>query len=246
MINFVRLVPVLEALGSTVLIDAHESLVRLLEESGFANVGGFRSKEEYDYHCSVMSIPHLLGLSKQQLSVTEPYIKTQERTVVCDEGFKVGIAWAGGPRHLYDETRSCHLKHFKKIEQIPGVKLISLQKDLRPRKYPHNPQPVNLTESCDEMNIVDTSQKLKDFSATAAIINELDLVISVDTVILHLAAAMGKETWGLIAYNPDWRWELEGEETRWYPTAKLYRQPDHGNWDAVFEKVSNDLKERLA
>jgi ADP-heptose:LPS heptosyltransferase len=115
---------------------------------------------------------------------------------------------------------------------IPGVELLSLQKG--------NVREAD-TQKLSDMKIRDLSNELNDFSDTASIIENLDLVITVDTSVAHLAGAMGKPVWTLLPYIPDWRWMLDGDDTPWYPTMKLYRQKKHGDWEDVFNRVASDL-----
>jgi ADP-heptose:LPS heptosyltransferase len=129
---------------------------------------------------------------------------------------------------------------------IPNVKLFSLQKEKGKRIYTAAPGlEIDFTEGCEDMKVVDLSEYLTDFSATASVIQSMDLVVSVDTSVLHLAGAMGKPVFGLIAYNPDWRWTAEGEDTIWYSSATLFRQETPGDWEGVFQKVKERINENL-
>lgn len=144
----------------------------------------------------------------------DPYIYTTER-MDQGEGFKIGVCWNGNPRHPNDYERSCAPGYFTPL-QLPGVQLIPLQKDLNP--------------------------DINDFGDTAKIIADLDLIITVDTSVLHLAGAMGKQTWGLIAHKHDWRWGLAKETTDWYSSVRLFRQEKPRDWQGVFERVEQELR----
>lgn len=199
---------------------------------------------EYDYHCSLLSLPYIL---QTDTIPPCPYISVPGQANMDDysDYFKIGICWCGNPQHPNDANRSVRLTRFRAIHDLPGVKLFSLVKDARPRAYRFMPAPVDLTEGAEDMRIVDMAPHMNDFGDTAAIINSLDLLITVDTAVLHLAGSMNRPCWGLIPWNNDWRWTLEGNNTVWYPSVKLFRQPTKGDWDSVFDKVLQQLKETL-
>jgi ADP-heptose:LPS heptosyltransferase len=150
--------------------------------------------------------------------------------------FKVGIAWSGNPTHRNDPNRSCKPDHFTQLAQIEGVKLFSLQKG---RSEAEN----ILAKKMDFVNLGD---EFVDFSDTAGAIENLDLVISVDTSTLHLAGAMGKRVWGLLAFAPDWRWMLDRNDSPWYPSVKLFRQSKARQWDEVFDTVCKEIHKLIS
>jgi hypothetical protein len=104
------------------------------------------------------------------------------------------------------------------------------------------PTPIDLTEGASDMKIVDVSEFMNDFEDTAAIIKGMDLIISVDTAVLHLAGAINQPAWAVLAWNSDWRWKLRGDTTEWYPSMKLFRQPQNGDWESVFQTIVNRLQ----
>lgn len=199
--------------------------------------------EEHNYWCSIMDIPHYLKISKEEIKKTfTPYIKPNKK---CDYSkfekvIKIGICWAGNPQHARDEDRSCHLSYFKEIYKVPQSKLFSLQKDLRARMWPLSKEPIDLA-NCSDLKMIDMSRFMNSWEDTAAIIDGLDVVISVDTSVLHLAGAMGKKTYALLSFLPDWRWEIEGSETYWYPSMKLFRQKNKNDWISVFEEIKKEI-----
>ena len=204
--------------------------------------------KDYDHHCSVVSLPSLLEIKDLSLPPSESFRINQNKKIdlsVDNELFKVGIVWAGNPQHPNDLNRSFPLRFFKPIEEVPNVKLFSMQKDLRKRAYPHHPDPIDLTQGADDMKIIDMSKTMETFEDTASIIRELDLVITADTSVAHLAGTIGKETWTLLPFNPDWRWKLEGEQTEWYPNMRLFRQQAFGDWDGLFKDVQKELIEKV-
>jgi tetratricopeptide (TPR) repeat protein len=195
----------------------------------------------YDYHCSLLSLPYVL---KNPPIPPAPYIFTSGSVDMSDykNCLKVGICWCGNPQHPNDANRSVRLTRFREIHDIPGVKLFSLVTDTRPRAYRFMPAPVDLTEGADDMRIVDMAPHIQTFGDTAAIIQSLDLVITVDTAVMHLCGAVGLPCWGLIPWNTDWRWGLKGDTTVWYPSLRLFRQPTMGDWDSVFARIHKELR----
>jgi hypothetical protein len=149
---------------------------------------------------------------------------------------KVGLAWAGNPQYPDDRNRSTHLQTLAPLGQVPGVQFYSLQTGNAAFEASNPPAGLNLT---------DYSADLTDFAETAALIANLDLVITTDTSIPHLAGAMGKPFWLLVQYSPDWRWMLNRADSPWYPTARLFRQPTFGAWDQLVKSVSESLGEMV-
>lgn len=252
-IHFVRYVPLLKSLGAYTILHCWESLESLFKpladeiytkDPSLIPIYQKRPQDfdmpPYDLHCSMMSLPYLLKCEEIPQS---PYLHTDKKINMGDyQGlFKIGIVWGGNPQHPNDANRSCKLNHFRPIYELPNIKLFSLQKDTRPRAYRFMPTPIDLTEGASDMKIVDVSEFMNTFEDTAAIINGLDLVISVDTAVVHLAGAMGRPTWAMLAWNSDWRWKLVGETTEWYSSVKLFRQPQNGDWESVIQTIKNRL-----
>lgn len=256
-IHFFRYVPLIKQMGAHVIVHCWENLASLfaprVDEVYTVNPGMIppfdqRGKDfgvpEHDWVCSMISLPYLLG---NPPIPSPPYLSTKLTLDTSDykDYFKIGIVWGGNPQHPNDALRSVRLSRFKPIHDLPGVKLFSLQYDIRPRAYRFMPGPVDLTEGAKDMKIVDMAEHMKDFEQTAAIVNAMDLLITVDTAVLHLAGALDRPAWGLIPWNMDWRWMVEGETTVWYPSIRLFRQPKKDDWDSVFHNVLQALKERL-
>jgi hypothetical protein len=148
-------------------------------------------------------------------------------------GLKVGLAWAGDPRHGRDRHRSVSLPMLEPILYTPGVSFVSLQRGAAAEQIVHLPAGVTLLEIED---------RCIDFADTAAAVMALDLVITVDTSIAHLAGALGKPVWILLPFVPDWRWLLRREDSPWYPTARLFRQRSPGAWMEVIMRVAEQLR----
>jgi len=199
---------------------------------------------EHDYHCSMISLPHLLN---NPPIPKPPYLNFTEKLDMdsYDGMFKIGIVWAGNPQHPNDKQRSVSLRMFEKIHNLAGVKLFSLMKDTRARVYRPNEPVVDLTEGAEHLRVVDMSSHMEDFAGTARIINSMDLVIGVDTSVIHLAGALAAPTICAVAWNPDWRWTLEGDSTVWYPTIKLVRQKKKGDWQGVFDEIYDLVQKKI-
>lgn len=253
-IHFMRYVPLLKNLGAHTIIHCVDSLASLLKPLADevytkdpSQIPVYQKRPNdfdipvYDYHCSAMSLPYFL---KCEDIPKPPYLHVN-KTINMDDYknfFKIGIVWAGNPQHPNDTNRSCKLNQFRPIYELPNVKLFSLQKDTRPRAYRFANTPIDLTEGTEDMQIVDVSEYMNNFEDTASIIKGMDLIISVDTAVAHLAGALNHPAWILLAWNPDWRWKLKGEITEWYSSAKLFRQSQVGDWDSVFQTIKDRLQ----
>jgi hypothetical protein len=187
-----------------------------------------------------MSLPRFLGFTPQTVPAglpplaAEPQRKAQWQQRL-GPGFKVAIRWQGSPLGIIDKGRSLPLRHFARLADIPGVRLISLQKGTG-------------VEQLDDVPAVESFAGLDAdgaFLDSAAIIANCDLVISSDTAVAHLAGAMGGRAWTVLKYVPDWRWLTGRTDTPWYPAMALYRQLRLDDWDEVFGRIAGDLA-RLA
>jgi hypothetical protein len=151
---------------------------------------------------------------------------------------RVGIVWTGNPGQELNVIRSCSPSHFALLANIPGIAWYSLQKET-------DEQALRAAWPAGA-SITPLGQLLHDFADTAAAIGQLDLVISVDTAVAHLSGAVGQTTWTLLSHTPDWRWQLDRNDSPWYPSMRLFRQPRWGDWQAVFESLATALRELLA
>lgn len=266
-IHFVRYVKKVKELGAHTIVHCPKSLCRILSRcegvDGILdrNIVNDRGEEfpDYDYQCSMMSLPFLLKCFDDPLN--DPYIKPLTTFDVKEkyhDTFNIGIMWAGSPAHPNDLYRSVHLNQFREIHSMPGVKLFNLQVDLRKRSYAKGSRKmVDLTKGCEDMKVVDMTTMIKDFEDTATIISGLDLLICVDTAIVHLAGAMDIPCWVLMPYNPDWRWGLEGKTTRWYKSLKLFRaekdpiqskaiaSTTEDCWAETFQDIKKELENEI-
>jgi hypothetical protein len=152
------------------------------------------------------------------------------------KGLKVGITWQGNPKYGGDRHRSIRLEQFRPLAEIPNVHLFSLQKGTGSEQLPEFGQAFPITDLGSLISA--------DFRDTAAAMVNLDLVISVDTSVAHLAGALGVPLWVLLPFNPDWRWLLDRDDSLWYPSARLFRQQTWGDWEGVFTRVASALRLR--
>jgi tetratricopeptide (TPR) repeat protein len=254
-IHFARYIPYVKKEGAHVIlhcsIELKSLLAPLVDETFILNPESVTEDKlpEYDYQSSLMSLPYnfqnYTNDDRAVPSITAPYLKVNKKATIENypNCIKIGIAWAGSPMHPSDGERSCYLKEFQPLHDLPGVKLFSLQKDTRKRVRRHNDAEIDYSYGCENMNIIDMAEHLTDFEATAAIVNELDLIITVDTSLLHLAGAIGKETWAMIPWNPDWRWKIKGDTTEWYDSVRLFRQEEHSmGWKQPIQDICETLK----
>lgn len=240
-IQFVRYAPILAARGASVILSAPPELFRLMKSvQGVAHLTPDREPNlPYDLHAPLLSLPRLFKTTLASVPANVPYLRPDPADVAkwksripTDPGVrKIGIAWAGRPTHADDRNRSIPLESLLPLLQTPGTWFTSLQKS---PVGPLNQLPPAMT---------DWTSELKDFADTAALIESLDLVITVDTAIAHLAGAMGKPAWILLPSVPDWRWMLDRTDSPWYPTIKLFRQPAVGNWHSAIEAITQSLRE---
>jgi len=146
---------------------------------------------------------------------------------------RVGLFWSGRPEHLQNHRRSLRLKQLSPVLDLEDVQFVAIQKPM-----PEDDKP----EIAARSNLLDLSQRLTSFAETAAIIHHLDLVISVDSAVAHLAGALGKPVWTLIYQPADWRWQVNRPDSPWYPTMRLFHQTTMGDWDRVISRVASELK----
>jgi len=236
-----RYIPMVAALGAKVVLEVQSSLKPLLEDFDGVSmlIGRGEALPHFDVHCPLMSLPLALKTTIETIPSAVPYITVRKNAVekwrskLGAQKLKVGIAWAGNPDFVNDRDRSILLKNILPVTCVNGVEYFSLQKDLR--------------HGDDELlnanpYIVRVDKEINDFEDTAAIMMSLDLVISSDTSIVNLAGALGRPVWVLLPFMSDWRWLLDRDDTPWYPTARLFRQVNAGDWTIVLDNVCAALR----
>jgi ADP-heptose:LPS heptosyltransferase len=227
-------------LGARVILEVPQSLIALFGTLDGVTQLVVRGEQlpEFDYHCSLMSLPMLFQSNLHSIPTPISYLQHHpakaffwKKRLGKKTKPRIGLVWSGNPDHTNDQNRSISLSEL--ISCLPErYEYISLQKKLRP----------NDRETLDKnRNIHNFIDDLKDFSDTAGLIECLDLVISVDTSVAHLAGSLGKETWVLLPFRPDWRWMLDRNDSPWYKSLKLYRQQAVNAWDGVYKEIKRDL-----
>ena len=187
----------------------------------------------FDFHAPIVSLPHIFGTVLETIPAKIPYLypdKNPDFSFLSDDerDLKVGIAWAGSPTHINDRNRSISLNNFKCLLDIKGCEFFSLQVGEHHRDI----------KQCGYSRIIkDLGKQFTNFHHTASVILQLDLVISVDTAVAHLAGALGKPVWTLLPFIPDWRWMLNRSDSPWYPSMTLFRQRKRGDWHSVFQEI---------
>jgi tetratricopeptide (TPR) repeat protein len=245
-IQFVRYTQKLKSMGAKVTLMVQPALISLFRECLSEKLSVLEQNKlninTYDCHASIMSLPSILQTNLDNIPQEIPYIyppqnKRPDCTLTPAASYQIGIVWASGNLNsaLYSK-KSCSPDLFVDLLNLGNVSLYSLQ----------------VGEDADKIKpwinnnrIHDLSPQLKNFVDTACVIEQLDLIITVDTAVAHLAGAMGKPVWVLLPFVPDWRWLLERQDTPWYPTMRLFRQTNKGDWLTVFQKVKEQLAEVL-
>ncbi|MBL1174304.1 FkbM family methyltransferase [Pantanalinema sp. GBBB05] len=241
-LQFVRYAPLVAQRGGHVVIACQKPLLRLLNTIGGIDrcVDRDRVDVQTHLHCPLLDLPLILGTTLETIPAQVPYFQVPPSRVKLpgngQDAFKVGIAWAANPSSSTAGKRSCRLNDFLSLLELPQVVLYSLQKDCPEADRP-------LLTAQERMS--DLSDQLQDFGDTAAAIAQLDLVISVDTAVAHLAGALGKPVWTLLSYVADWRWLLDRPDSPWYPTMRLFRQPQPGDWQTVFQHIMTALQQTI-
>jgi len=244
-IQFSRYALELAARGARVVLAVQDGLCALLRTLGpdIEVIGASERPADIELQCPLLSLPKLLGTRIGTIPAPCPYLWPEpDRVARWRErlgagGRLIGIRWQGSTGRA-DSGRSFPLRHFASIARIPGVRLISLQKDAgieqldeRQRDWP-----------VEDFGGHWPAAGVEAFLDTAALMSALDLVITSDTCIAHLSGALGLPTWVALKHTPDWRWMLEREDCLWYPTMRLFRQPERGAWQPVFERMGRELQ----
>lgn len=248
-IQFVRYLPLVRQRVARPILMLNDGLAPLLRESGFADVLGFSDPlPQYDYRIPQLDLPYVFGTTLETIPNQVPYLSANPQLVDAwrerlagVSGFRVGICWQGSPKLLRDHARSVPLVEFAPLASVPGVRLVSLQKGLGVEQLAalsgqfevHDLQPEYDGETGAFMN-------------AAAVMRNLDLVVAVDTAIAHLAGALAVPVWVALPTWADWRWLWGREDSPWYPTMRLFRQQNPGQWAAVFDRIAAELQTLVA
>lgn len=262
-IHYSRYIPKLKELGAYVIFEIQPELHDLYIKSPF--IDELVKREEgttdpvkplpaHDFVVSVGSLAYLFDPKLDNIPMTVPYVwpvdanmATVNSLIDYEKGkFKVGIIWAGSQFHTNDKYRSCFLKQFEPITKIPNISLFSLQHGEMERTWTNGQAVlwegddmvavVNLIDGAEQIERTDLAGHIKDFNETALALQKLDLLICVDTSTVHLAGALGLPVWLLLSHAHEWRWRK-----KWYPTMRIFRQPNSGNWKGLLETVAQEL-----
>ena len=238
-IQFCRYARLAAERGAHVVMAVQQPLLRLLAQPGAAIevVGPQQVPADFDYHCPLMSLPLAFGTEVDTIPSPLPYLRASEEQrerwsalLPATPRRRIGIAWSGNPSHRNDRGRSIELATFLTLLS-DDIEWVCLQRDIRPD---------DLAALHRDGRIVCFGDDFDDFATTAALLDHMDLVISVDTSVGHLAAAMGKPVWFLLPRDADWRWMAERDDSPWYPTARLFRQAA-SEWTEVLGRVRTEL-----
>jgi hypothetical protein len=243
-IQFFRCLPLVRQRGGKIVLQAQAALLSLLRpgmEPDERLIGMEETPQPFDVHASLLSLPGLLGMTLANVPADIPYLFADPALVDrwrsklhAHPGFKVGIVWQGSPKHTRDRARSVPLEAFGPLAAIEGVQLLSLQV---------GPGREQLAALDGHFAVADVAGDFDEssFADPAAVAMGLDLVITVDTAMAHLAGALGVPVWVVLPYAPDWRWLLDRGDSPWYPTMRLFRQSEPGDYSSVFTKLVTEL-----
>ncbi len=255
-LQFIRYVSLVIEQGASVIVGCPPSLRRLFRQ--IKGIKEFLQEEKagkafhFDYFCHLLSLPNYFGTTLETVPADIPYLTAEAELIKKwqplitqkndDKKIKIGLVWAGDARkdnyenvaYYMDLRRSLHLSKFSKLANIPETIFYSLQKGGPSQQ---------VKEVRKQFKIIDYTDKITDFADTAALIANLDLVISVDTSVAHLAGAMGKPVWILSRFDGCWRWLNQREDNPWYPTARIFHQKQPGDWDEVIDRLVETLEQ---
>jgi tetratricopeptide (TPR) repeat protein len=241
-IQFVRYLPLAVQRGGKIIFQCRPELQRLFQTipGGCEIIARGQPLPPFDLHCPLLSLPRIFRTTLTTIPSTVPYLSPEPQLVEAwsrtlgpaDRPLRIGLAWAGNPQFAMDQTRSISLQQLAAFAAVQGVKFFGLQKDPAAQHAKHPPAGLKL---------VDLGPQLKDFADTAAVMSLLDLIITTDTSVPHLAGALGEPVWVMLQFVPDFRWLVDRPDSPWYPSMRLFRQPAPGDWDSVIAQVVEAL-----
>jgi hypothetical protein len=256
-IQFIRYAPMVRDRGGVVLVECPATLERLLKRCpGIDRVTPQGAPlPEFAFQIPLMSLPGVFHTTLNTVPADVPYLSAEpglidawEEELAAAQGVspspptplprrgegrkKVGIVWQGSQRYAGDAHRSIKLKEFAPLAHVPGVQLVRLQKEFGAEQLRDVP----------DWNVLDLGDQLRDFADTAAVMQHLDLVITVDTAVAHLAGALGVPVWIALSVAADWRWMRGPDRSPWYPSVRLFRQTQWGDWGGVMRRMADELR----
>jgi tetratricopeptide (TPR) repeat protein len=239
-LQFVRYVTLVAQRGANVVLEVQPSLKELLRCVAGATLVIARGEKlpDFDMHCPLLSLPLAFETELATIPAAISYLRPAQESVTkwqarmpSGDRLRVGICWAGSAMHLNDRRRSMPIEHFARVLSVPGVDFVNLQKEVTAAQ----------AAILNEHGVIQLCEEFADFADTAAVVSMLDLVVTVDTSVAHLAGAMGKAVGMLVPFSPDWRWMLDRTDSPWYPTMRLFRQTVIDNWIGPVEQLSREL-----
>ncbi len=243
-LQFCRYAGVAADRGARVVLSVQDPLLRLMKrlDPRVTVIGGAEQPAVFDLHCPLMSLPLALGLSDEAMPVDVPYLSADPADLAVWRARlpatgrpRIGLAWSGAPAQKNDRNRSMDLRRLQPLLDL-DADWVCLQKDVRD---------ADAGALAKEGRLRIVADDLRDFADTAALVETLDLVVSVDTSVAHLAGALGKPVWVMLTYNADWRWLLGRTDSPWYPSARLFRQPARSDWPSVAQDVRSAIMSRF-
>lgn len=241
-IQFLRYIPLVAQYNTKIIVTCHKELKSLVENTDdvCAVIPYGAPLPDFDVYCPLLSLPMIFGTTLESIPSVTPYVhissdtlqKWQKRINSDAARFRIGLVWSGNSKNRMLRYKSCHLSDFTAFAISDSITFYSLQKG----------EASSETRTCSVgMTLIDYTNEFMDFSDTAAVIKQLDLIISVDTAVAHLAGALGKPVWTLLSSIPDWRWLLHRDDSPWYPSMRLFRQDSFGDWQSVIIRMKEDL-----
>jgi hypothetical protein len=241
---FMRFLPRIKQPGDRLVFACQKALQPLLKNQPWVDTW-FPIDEpapiNFDVYLPLISLPAMLGADERAIPHPVPYVTPDpalvekwKPRVAALPGFKVGICWQGSPTFKGDQFRSVPLQHFAAVAAVPGVTLVSLQKGA-------GTEQLELNKAAVPVTVFPDLDEAAPFVDTAAVMQQLDLIITSDTAIAHLAGALGRPVWVALSLDCDWRWEIGRSDSRWYPTMRLFRQKTFGDWPGVFADIAAAL-----
>jgi hypothetical protein len=244
--QFVRYAPMVRARCGKIVLECQAELADLMRGVKGVDVVAVRNQglPHFDFHAALLDLPRLLGTTLTSIPADVPYLSAEPARVEKwtkifagdPPGMRVGLCWSGSPSFANNNARSLFLRDMDPLADLSGVTFVSMQKGAAA------PQ---VADSTLRLKVIDHKPPL-DFNETAAMLASLDLVITVDTSVAHLAGALGRPVWVLLAFAPDWRWMLNRPDSPWYPTMRLFRQSNPKEWGPVVDAVAGELSKLTA
>ena len=243
-IQFIRYIPLVKKLGGRVIVELNQAGLKLL----FTTISGIdelfvigEKLPDFDLQIPLMSLPRIFQTTLETIPAKIPYLSVPKLTnfpipPAPEKNLKVGICWQTSSNTKTSQKRSCPVQYLEGILSIGKANFYILQKEVLPADLEWLNSQTQIHNLCSSFN---------DLADTATVIQKLDLVITIDTVIAHLAGALGKPVWVILNFDSDWRWLTECKDSPWYPTAQLFRQPKIGDWDSVFKQIKESLENLL-